>query len=79
MVEGQVEKIELDEISRVYIFPNNQELEIKNAKVCYVNANGTHRLQNEKGEIYIVPYKWIAMKYIPIVKDKKSKNEISKK
>jgi len=73
MVNEQVEKIELNEISRVYIFPNNQELRIEDAKVCYVNANGTHRLQNEKGEIYIIPYKWLAMKYVPVVKDKRSK------
>jgi len=72
MINGQVERIELNEISRVYIFPNDQEIKIEDAKVCYVNANGTHRLQNGKGEIYIVPYKWLAMKYVPVVKDKKS-------
>lgn len=73
MEKEQVEIVELNEKLRVYIFPDNQELKIKNAKVCYVNANGTHRLENEKGEIYIVPFKWIAMKYVPIVKDKESK------
>ena len=73
MVNGQVEKVELNEISRVYIFPDNQELKIEDAKVCYVNANGTHRLQDGKGEIYIVPYKWIAMKYVPVAEDKEKK------
>ena len=73
MSKEQVEKIELNEISRVYIFPDNQQIEIEGATVCYINVNGTHRLQNEKGEIYIVPYKWIAMKYVPVEKDKESK------
>ena len=62
MSKENVEKIELNEISRVYMFPNNQELKIENAKICYVDANGTHRLQNEKGEIYIVPYRWLGFK-----------------
>ena len=79
MGKEQIERIELNEISRTYIFPDNQQIEIEGATVCYINNNGTHRLQNEKGEIYIVPYKWLTMKYIPIVKDKKPKDEISKK
>ena len=62
MSKENVEIVELNEISRVYMFPNNQELKIEGAKVCYVNANGTHRLQNEKGEIYIVPYRWLGFK-----------------
>ena len=62
MSKEQVEVLELNEISRVYMFPGNQELKVEGAKVCYVNANGTHRLQNEKGEIYIVPYRWLGFK-----------------
>ena len=62
MGKEQVEVIELNEISRVYMFPGNQELKIEGAKVCYINENGTHRLQNEKGEIYIVPYRWLGFK-----------------
>ena len=62
MSKENVEKIELNEISRVYMFPNNQELKIENAKICFIDANGTHRLQNEKGEIYIVPYRWLGFK-----------------
>lgn len=73
MVKENVEKVELNEISRVYTFPNNQELKIEDAKVCYINKNGTHLLQNGKGEIYNIPYKWLSMKYIPIVKDEKAK------
>jgi len=62
MSKENVEKIELNEVSRVYMFPGNQELKIENAKICYIDENGTHRLQNEKGEIYIVPYRWLAFK-----------------
>jgi len=62
MSKENVEKIELNEISRVYMFPNNQELKIENAKICFIDANGTHRLQNEKGEIYIIPYRWLGFK-----------------
>jgi NACalpha-BTF3-like transcription factor len=62
MSKENVEVIELNEISRVYIFPNDQKLTIENAKVCYISEDGTHKLQNEKGEIYIIPYRWLAFK-----------------
>ena len=62
MSKENVEKIELNEVSRVYMFPGNQELKIENAKICFIDENGTHRLQNEKGEIYIVPYRWLGFK-----------------
>ena len=71
MSEVNIEKIELNEVSRVYMFPGDQELKIEGAKVCYIDANGTHRLQNEKGEIYIVPYKWLGFK----VQEKEVKEE----
>lgn len=62
MSKENVEVIELNESSRVYMFPNNQELKIENAKVCYISEDGTHKLQTEKGEIYIIPYRWLAFK-----------------
>jgi len=62
MSKENVEIVKLNEISRTYMFPNNQELKIDGAVVCYINKNGTHRLQNEKGEIYIIPYRWLAFK-----------------
>lgn len=71
--------LELEEISRTYFFPNGSKLVIDGATECRTNKINTHHLVTRQGEIYIVPYKWIAMKYVPIVKDKKSKNEISKK
>ena len=71
MSEENVEKIELNEVSRIYFFPNSQELKIEGAKVCHIDANGTHRLQNEKGEIYIVPYRWLGFK----VQEKEVKEE----
>ena len=71
--DKRIEVLELNEISRTYIFPDNQQIEIEGAMVCYINKNGTHRLQTKQGEIYIVPYKWLAMKYIPAKKASKDK------
>jgi len=71
--------LELKETSRTYFFPNSNTLTIDNAVECRINKINTHHLVTRQGEIYIVPYKWIAMKYIPIVKEEKSKNEISVK
>lgn len=61
---GKVLAIALDEKSRIYLFPNKQELKIDEAVMCYTNSIGTHRLQNKKGEIFIVPYKWLGLKII---------------
>ena len=80
-IENNVSIVKLEEESRTYIFPNGNKVTIDNAIECYINKINTHQLVTKQGEIYIVPYKWLAMKYIPIIKDKgkKSKNEISKK
>ena len=80
-VKKNVSIIKLEEISRTYIFLNGNKVTIDNAVECYINKINTHQLVTKQGEIYIVPYKWLAMKYIPIRKDKddKPKNEISKK
>jgi len=61
--------IELEEISRTYIYSGGNEVTIDNAVECRINNKNTHRLITNKGEIYIVPYKWLSMKYIPIIKD----------
>ena len=71
--------LELEETSRTYFFPNGSKFVINDAVKCLINQKNTHQLITKQGEIYIVPYKWLAMKYTPIVKDKKSKDEISKK
>lgn len=71
--------LELKETSRTYFFPDGNKLIVDDAIKCLINKINTHQLITKQGEVYIVPYKWLAMKYIPIVKDKKSKNEISKK
>lgn len=57
-------KLDLDEKSRTYIFPNKNELTIEEAIVLYVNNMGTHKLINKKGEIYIVPQQWLGLKII---------------
>lgn len=71
--------LELKEISRTYFFPGGNKIIVDGAVKCLINKINTHQLITRQGEVYIVPYKWLAMKYVPIIKDKKSKNEISKK
>jgi hypothetical protein len=71
--------MELKEISRTYFFPNGNTITVVDAVKCLMNKINTHQLITKQGEVYIVPYKWLAMKYKPTVKDIKSKNEISKK
>jgi len=65
--------LELKETSRTYFFPNGNKLTIDDAVECRINKINTHQLVTKQGEVYIVPYKWLAMKYIPIVKDEKAK------
>lgn len=67
--------LELGETSRTYFFPNGNTLTIDDAVECHINKINTHQLVTKQGEIYIVPYKWLSMKYIPIVKGDKPKNE----
>jgi len=71
--------LELNETSRTYFFPNGNNLTIDDAVECRINKINTHQLVTKQGGIYIVPYKWLAMKYVPIVKEKGSENETSKK
>ena len=69
-IEKQVEKkivgqkLELNEKSRTYIFPNKNELTVDEAIEYYVNNSGTHKLLTKKGEIYIIPQQWLALKII---------------
>jgi len=63
--------LELEETSRTYFFPNDSKLIIDDAVKLSVSQNNTHQLTTRQGEIYIIPYKWLAIKYIPVVKDKK--------
>lgn len=65
--------VDLQETSRTYYFPNGNELIVADAVKCLINKINTHQLMTRRGEIYIVPYGWLAMKYMPIMKDKKSK------
>lgn len=65
--------LELEETSRTYFFPNGNTFVIADAVKCLINKKNTHQLLTKQGEVYIVPYGWLAMKYIPIVKDEKSK------
>ena len=68
-----ISMLELKEISRTYFFPGGNNVDIDNAVGCYISKINTHQLITKQGEVYVVPYKWLAMKYVPTVKDKKSK------
>ena len=58
-------KVPLKEKSRIYIFPNNQQLKIDDAVECNINKNNNlHTLQDKAGAIYIVPYRWLGLKII---------------
>ncbi len=72
-VNKNVGILELEETSRTYFFPNGNTIIINDAIKCLINKKNTHQLLTKQGEIYIVPYKWLAMKYVPIAKDKGSK------
>ncbi len=64
---------ELKETSRTYFFSNGNTLTVNDAVECRINKINTHQLTTRQGEIYIVPYKWLSMKYIPIVEDEGTK------
>ena len=63
--ENKIGVLELNETSRTYLFPNGNEIIIDNAVECRINKINTHNIVTKQGEIYIVPYRWLAMKYIP--------------
>ncbi len=65
--------LDLNETSRTYFFPNGNTLVINDAVKCLVNKINTHQLMTKQGEIYIVPHGWLAMKYMPIMKEKEPK------
>ena len=73
-----VNVLELNEISRTYFFPNGNNVTIDNAVECRINKINTHNIVTKQGEIYIVPYRWLAMKYVPIIKDKVKDKESEK-
>jgi hypothetical protein len=62
MAKEEVEQIKLDELWRIYIFPNGQEVKFDEPLVCFIGGDGTHQLRNNKGEILIVPPRWLAFK-----------------
>lgn len=72
-VKKKLGTLDLEEKSRTYFFPGGSTLTIDDAVKLSVSQGNTHQLTTMQGEIYIIPYKWLAMKYVPIVKDKESK------
>lgn len=51
--------IKLCEKERVYIFPNNEKVVLKNVTELIVRDSGTHRLKTADGKLHIVRDGWI--------------------
>lgn len=62
--QGAAKVIKLNEAVREYIFPGKNSVIIEEAELCIVNNIGTHRVQNAKGEIYIVNRGWLTIRII---------------
>ncbi len=51
------------EASRTYIFSGGEVVVANVARIC-VRPSGSHRLETETGEKYIVPAGWLAIKVV---------------
>lgn len=49
------------EKSRIYYFPEGNELEINNVVAVKVKESGTHRLKTSDGKLWIIPTGWLAI------------------
>jgi hypothetical protein len=51
--------IKLTEKERIYVFPNNEKVVLKNVTELIVRDSGTHRLKTADGKLHIVRNGWI--------------------
>lgn len=49
----------LTEKERIYVFPNNEKVVLKNVTELIVRDSGTHRLKTADGKLHIVRDGWI--------------------
>jgi hypothetical protein len=53
------EPIKLNEKERIYTFPNNEKVVLKDVTELIVRESGTHRLKTKDGKLHIIPTGWI--------------------
>lgn len=49
--------------NRVYLFPNGDEVLVRDVVSVNVSKTGTHRLNTSGGQKWIIPPKWIAINF----------------
>jgi hypothetical protein len=49
------------EASRAYIFPSGEVAVLRVVRIC-IRPSGTHRLETESGEKYVIPTGWLALR-----------------
>jgi hypothetical protein len=56
---GTETKFNPPEKERIYYFPNNEKVVLKEVKELVVRPSGTHRLKTADGKSHIIPTGWI--------------------
>jgi len=51
----------VNENSRRYLFPNDEEIVIDNVRDIQVSSSGGHRLTTKEGGMVYIPFKWLAI------------------
>lgn len=57
MVDGILTQVE--ETERIYSFPGNWHVNLKDVIELLVRPSGTHRLKTKDGRMHIIPTGWI--------------------
>lgn len=61
---GNLRFTDLNEATRTYTFPGQEEVTIYGVIKLHVSDNG-HRLYTESGKSYYIPFGWISLMWIP--------------
>jgi hypothetical protein len=51
--------IKLNEKERIYFFPNNEKVILRNIVELIVRESGTHRIKTADKKLHIIPNGWI--------------------
>ena len=54
-----------DEVYRVYVFPNNEQVKIENPHSLFVSKSGGHRIIDMKMKGHYIPSGWIHIFWEP--------------
>lgn len=55
------EVTQLNENERIYNFPNNEKVVLKNVRKLIVRDSGTHRLETADGKKHIIAKGWLSI------------------